>query len=465
MTTATEAADKKEDFSGEDIPEAGCGTILRRISSVCPVCLRKVPAVLERFEGRPGVWLRKSCPSHGEFSTLVWKDLMDLDEWTAREDPLSPEEEQHCNADCRSCTVHGQDTCCVILEVTNQCNLRCPFCFARGGESRKMPSREELYRAVRIIAEKGRGPLIQFAGGEPTLRDDLPDLVRFARDAGCSYTQINTNGIRLSEDEEYVRRLSEAGLDIVFLQFDGTDDSIYRALRGRDLLDVKLRAIRNCSRYRIGVTLVPTIVRGINEHALGKIVEKAAELFPAVRSVHFQPVTYLGRYPGKIPGDRYTLDELMADLCRQTGIPEKALLPSRCDHALCEFHSTFLVSRRRQLIPMTDRSRDIRSTRTAAARNRSYVAEHWRRAPGDPDEDPVFTENRPPAGELVTLEREDMGFDDFIRRMRTETMKISAMAFQDAMNLNLERLYRCSLHVYENGKLLPFCMKYLGETI
>ena len=55
----------------------------------------------------------------------------------------------------------------------------------------------------------------------------------------------------------------------------------------------------------------------------------------------------------------------------------------------------------------------------------------------------------------------DMDFDEFVRMMRTQTMKISAMAFQDAMNIDLERLYRCSLHVYENGRLLPFCSKYL----
>ena len=486
--------------------------IIRRTRSLCPVCLKTVPAALvrsRRTDGGPGyggVFLTKVCREHGGFRVKVWGDRMDLESWISREDPLEdpPDGGAACDGDCRGCMdraagnqdpahgqTHGQDSCCVILEVTKNCNLRCTYCFARGGETCETPSYEELCAAIDVVAEKGGGPLIQLTGGEPTLRDDLPDLVRYARGAGCRYTQINTNGIRLAEDEEYVRKLAEAGLDIVFLQFDGTDDGIYRKLRGRDLLETKLRAVSNCDKYRIGVTLVPTVVRGVNDRELGNIVRKASELFPAVRAVHFQPVTYLGRYPGKIDldtgdacgapgtdgtpgkdgrsgtsGGRYTLDELMADLCEQTGIPENSLLPSRCDHAMCEFHSTFLVNNKRQLIPLTDRLQDVRRGRTDAARNRQYVAEHWgrRKSSSSPDGEYAGLQAPDPELPLVNLERERLDFDEFVRRMKTHTLKISAMAFQDAMNIDLERLYRCSLHVYEDGRLLPFCAKYMTSA-
>ena len=466
--------------------------IIRRTSSLCPVCLKKIPAVLSRdtasdhsdkdnYTGnRYIVFMIKTCPQHGTFKVPVWKDNIDLEGWISREEPLTEREDEFCSGDCRVClgtgsvNLHGQETCCVILEVTKRCNLRCSYCFAHGGESESQPSYGELCAAIDDIAKKGGGPLIQFSGGEPTLRDDLPDLVRYAGKAGCQYTQINTNGIRLAQDEDYVRGLAEAGLDIVFLQYDGTDDEIYRKLRGRALAQIKLQAIENCGKYRIGVTLVPTIVRGINDHAMGQIIREAVRCFPAVKSVHFQPVTYLGRHPERHPKDgHYTLDELMADLCSQTGIPESALLPSRCDHAMCEFHSTFLVNSKRQLVPMTDRAHDVRRARTPASRNRQYVAEHWRRDRSDTqDEEKTEAENSTaaeaasvkaadPGIPLVVTEKEEMGFDDFVRRMRTQTLKISAMAFQDAMNVDLERLYRCSLHVYEDGELLPFCGKYM----
>ena len=450
------------------------GAVLRSTFSVCPVCLRKIPAEFERM-GSDGVFMKKTCPEHGSFRIRVWADRFDLEDWIKREDPLSNEEAAACGLNCTSCTAHGQDTCCAILEVTNRCNLRCTYCFADGGRSvgsEQDPSFEDLCGAIDAIAIQGGGPLIQLSGGEPTLRDDLPELVRYALRAGCQYTQINTNGIRLAEDEDYVKRLAEAGLDIVFLQFDGTDDSIYRKLRGTDLLETKLKAINNCCRYDIGVTLVPTVVRGVNDTDMGNVLRLAAEVFPAVKAVHFQPVTYQGRFPKSGIIDHYTLDELMADLCEQTGIPEKALLHSRCDHAMCEFHSTFMVCRNRQLLPMTDRDHDVRRQRTAAAGNRRYVAEHWRRGHNSCN----LTDLREPLVDfeagmlripykdsvpLVTSEKQDMDFDEFTRKMRTHTLKVSAMAFQDATNIDLERLYRCSLHIYQDGRLVPFCTKYL----
>ena len=448
-------------------------SIIRRTFSLCPVCFRKVLAVLETDESENGaqpqtVFLRKNCPEHGQFGVPVWKNRIDLAQWIDREEPLSEKESADCSGNCRTCaggSLHGQDVCCVVLEVTKRCNLHCEYCFARGGDNGWQPSFEELCGAVDDIVRLGKGPLIQFAGGEPTLREDLPELIKYARAAGTRFTQINTNGIRLAEDEDYVQRLAEAGLDIVFLQFDGLDDAIYRKLRGRDLLETKLRAIANCDKYRIGVTLVPTIVRGVNEKEIGTIIRAVAGMFPAVKSVHFQPVTYLGRYPEEPDfSDRYTLDDLMADLCAQTGIPETALLPSRCDHAMCEFHSTFFVNAKKQLIPVSDRSRDVRRERTPARKNREYVAEHWRRNPEEERtltkyESPLAADN--PQLSLVCRDNEEMDFDEFVRRMRSETLKISAMAFQDAMNIDLERLYRCGLNVYENGKILPFCSKYL----
>ena len=444
--------------------------IIRNTFSVCPVCLKKIPAYLTRRSGEKEIWMRKSCPEHGGFRVKIWSGRTAFEHWTQREEPLAPEQAEGCAGDCRNCAdgVHGQDTCCVILEVTKACNMHCSFCFAHGGETEEQPPYEELCRAIDEIARKGNGPLIQFAGGEPTLRDDLPELVRYAKEAGCQYTQVNTNGIRLAEDEAFVRKLAEAGLDIVFLQFDGTDEAVYRMLRGREMLEIKRKAIRSCGRYRVGVTLVPAIVRGVNDSELGNIVREAVDSFPAVKAVHFQPVTYLGRvpYPAEALPEHYTLDELMADLCAQTGIPESALLPSRCDHAMCEFHATFMLNGKRQLVPMTDRAADTRQERTDAARNRQYVAEHWRReqrltAENASERAEAPLPERDPGLPLVCTDREEMDFDIFVRKMRSQTLKISAMAFQDAMNLDLERLYRCSLHVYEDGRLLPFCAKYM----
>ncbi len=422
------------------------GTIIRETRSVCPVCLRRLPARLVREDdGR--ILLEKSCPAHGSFRVPVWQGKVDWDQWLLETPPLPAGSGLSCPADCGLCAEHEIGTCCALLEVTARCNLRCRFCFARGGERADEPGLDELKDAIREIVRQCGGPLLQLSGGEPTLRDDLDELVRFAKEAGCSYVQLNTNGIRLAREPDYARRLRDAGLDIVFLQFDGTDDEIYRTLRGAPLLDVKKEAIRVCGDLRVGVTLVPTVVKGVNDGNLGEIVSLACALSPAVRGIHFQPVSFFGRFP-KMPEDedRYTLDRLMADISAQAGIPLSSFMPSRCDHPLCGFHASFLIEPKGGLRPLSSITHSSHS-RGCARDNREYVARHWRRAPEEPAPASVFS------GE--------MDFDAFLYRLRHESLTLSAMAFQDAMNLNIERLHRCSLHVYDRGKIKPFCAKYL----
>ena len=174
----------------------------------------------------------------------------------------------------------------------------------------------------------------------------------------------------------------------------------------------------------------------------------ARQLAPGVRGIHFQPVSYFGRYPG-VPGqeDRYTLDQLMCDISDQAGIPLESFMPSRCDHPLCGFHASFLIDPAGGLRPLSSITHSSRS-RGSARDNRAYVARHWRRPPEEPA----------PAGEFS----EEIDFDTFLYRLRHSSLTLSAMAFQDAMNLNIERLHRCTLHVYHEGRIMPFCARYLS---
>ena len=422
--------------------------LLRETRSVCPVCLRNLPAQLFR-QPDGSVIMKKCCPTHGEFQATVWRGKMDFSAWSAGSAPLPPEAGLRCPQDCGLCAAHESASCCVLLEVTRRCNLRCRFCFADGGSDADDPPRAALEAAITDIAARCGGPLLQLSGGEPTLRDDLPELIRFAKAAGCGFVQVNTNGLRLAREPEYARRLAEAGLDIVFLQFDGTRNEIFETLRGAPLLETKLEAIRVCARERIGVTLVPTVVSGVNDDNMGELIRLAASLAPGVRGIHFQPVSFFGRYPRTPTAqDRYTLDRLMADISDQAGIPVESFMPSRCDHPLCGFHASFLIDPRdRSLKPLSSITHSSHS-RGCAKDNREYVARHWRRAQPEPE----------PAGAFS----DEMDFDTFLYMLRNGSLTLSAMAFQDAMNLNIERLHRCSLHVYDKGRIKPFCAKYLS---
>ena len=204
---------------------------------------------------------------------------------------------------------------------------------------------EQLSGYFRQLVENG-STFIQLSGGEPTVRNDLPDIVAAAKAAGCENIQLNSNGIRLGRDRAYTKALAEAGLSFVFMQFDGTEDAIYEKLRGRPLLAEKQAAIKACSDELLGVSLVPTIVPGVNDQNIGEILNFGFSNSPAVRGVHFQPVSYFGRHPHPQGNrDRITLPEVLHAIERQTDgrVKISDFVPSGCDHPRCGFHGDFVV--------------------------------------------------------------------------------------------------------------------------
>jgi uncharacterized radical SAM superfamily Fe-S cluster-containing enzyme len=430
----------------------------RKTFSICPLCHRRVPAVLRK--GEDGCWrLHKSCDWHGEFAAVVWRGEPERERWTGDLDILRREDMELCPDACGLCAGHQQGTCCVLLEVTRRCNLACRFCFAEGGDADGKasvdPPLESVCGWIADIVRRGN-TFLQLSGGEPSMRDDLPEIVRRARELGCQYVQLNSNGLRLAEDEAFADALAEAGLSFVFLQFDGLNDAIYTALRGKPLLEHKLRAIEHCGKRNIGVTLVPTLVPGVNEGAVGDILRFAVERSPQVRGVHFQPVSYFGRYPeggdsGPDDSRRLTLPEVYQAIFAQAGelVPANSIVPSRCDHPACGFHGGYIVTPE-GLKPLTpNRQPDCCSSGSAAERNRHFVGSRWQRP-----ETSCCGGDEP--CDLTTL-------DGFLNRARSHAFTISAMAFQDAWTLDLERLRRCSLHVYDQGRVVPFCSHYIHE--
>jgi uncharacterized radical SAM superfamily Fe-S cluster-containing enzyme len=347
----------------------------------------------------------------------------------------------------------------VLFEVTQRCNLRCPLCFADAGrDAWEDPSIEEIGAWYQLLWDTAGACNIQLSGGEPTMRQDLPEIIALGRSVGFSFVQLNTNGLRLAEDPAYAKALKEAGLATVFLQFDGTRDEIYQKIRGRSLLRDKLRAIENCTRQRLGVVLVPTLVPDINCDNIGEIIRFALEGLPTIRGIHFQPVSYFGRYP-VAPADsrRITLPEVMTAMEAQTGglIKTEHLVPSGCEHSLCSFHGAFYLTADGQLVSLSQQQEDScccreRGERDAVIKARNFVARRWTL--------PANAEDSHDAGS-----EELAGWDSFLDRVRQYGFSITCMAFQDAWNLDLERLQDCCVHVVREGKIIPFCAYNLTD--
>ena len=451
-----------------------------RTESLCPVCLERIPAYREtRGED---VYLVKRCREHGAFEALVWRGPPAFDSWKRPKIPTTPPVtytavDRGCPFDCGLCPDHRQRSCAVIIEVTKRCDLGCAFCYANsnsGGASD--PSMETVTDWFRSAKNTGGGFNIQLSGGEPTMRDDLPEIVSHGRSFGFDFIQLNTNGIRLAHDRDYVKALKDAGLSSVFLQFDGTDDAIYRKMRGRDLLEEKTGAVEACGDVGLGVVLVPTVVSGVNDGNVGEILRRAIEWAPIVRAVHFQPVSYFGRYPSvpdKTPdnGKRLTLPRLMRAIETQSGgmFRVSDFKPPGCENALCSFHGSFLIRTDGAVRPLqAPFDKPCCSTpekaEEGALKSISRVANQWvapEKVETAVKEERCCTNPSPSC-------RDDFGLlslDDFIERARTHAFSVSAMAFQDAWNVDLERVRDCCIHVMaENGYLIPFCIYNLTDA-
>jgi len=441
--------------------------------SLCPVCFRRIKA--RRICHGDEVFLVKECPDHGSFKTVLWRGKPSMSEWQRPKGPVHPDIsytqiERGCPFDCGLCNAHEQLPCSVLIEVTDRCNLHCPVCFADSGVREiEDPSLERLsWLLERAMAAAGPCNL-QLSGGEPTLRDDLPDIIGLARGIGFSFIQVNTNGLRLSKDKDYAVRLKEAGLSSVFLQFDGTDDTIYRALRGRGLLDNKLPAVRNCGEVGLGVILVPTLIKGVNTGNVGDIVRQALAMSPTVRGVHFQPVSYFGRFPVSYGDEgRFTLPELMSAIEDQTAglMNLNDFSPPGCEHSHCSFHATYMHTSDGgiRLIGAAGGDNCCPLDLSAGGVNKTVdtVSTRWRL----PSNTSPLSDCSSLSGERACCGRPqpfardegDMDLDLFLREIASRSFTISAMAFQDAENLDLERLRGCCISVVsQDGMLVPFC--------
>ena len=430
--------------------------IIGRTKSVCPVCLRVLDA--EKRVGRDGIYLDKNCPEHGQFSALIWEgNMASYLRWNTRNSAVDPPKdgrapEKGCPLDCGLCTEHLRKGCCVLLELTKRCNLRCPVCFASAGETAEDLPLSEIERQYDWLMAHG-GPFnVQLSGGEPTVRDDLPEIIRLGREKGFTFFQLNTNGLRLAAEPDYAKKLKAAGLNTVFLQFDGLDDEVYRTLRGRPLKEEKLRCVEACAAAGLGVVLVPVVAAGVNEEQLGPILRYALEKSPAVRGVHVQPLSYFGRCSLERPARPLTIPAVLRLIEAQTEGLFRAsdFTGGGAENPYCSFHAAYRL-RADGSLKLLPRRAVGGCCCTASDDSRVSVAEQW------DGEDPSFEED----GAMT----ETSALDEFLLRARRATFTLSGMAFQDAWSLDLDRLRRC--HICEvDGRygMVPFCAYNLTDS-
>jgi uncharacterized radical SAM superfamily Fe-S cluster-containing enzyme len=272
---------------------------IRATHSLCAQCQGLLEAELFRRDGH--VWMRKECPEHGPQESLYWRDARLFDEmdeivgdyvWCKTFECLQ-------GVACDRCV---PKTFNVMVDVTNRCNLDCPACLSNANTMySRDPSLDEIVNRLPRV-EPGffgqlKRPNVVFFGGEPTVRKDLPKLIKAVTDLGY-ITRIATNGVRLA-DEKYVLQLKEAGLADVVMQFDGFDEGISQTLRGERLQERKEQALELLAKHGYRVQLSTMMDKHTNGSQAGELVRFLGRHDNLRMSIY--PYTEQSRYD--LPGD------------------------------------------------------------------------------------------------------------------------------------------------------------------
>lgn len=326
-------------------------------NSLCNECLKVIPAKIIFKDNK--VYLLKYCQKHGEQLELFEHDIdyfknKRIYDKAGTITKTQTEIKKGCPYDCGLCPNHDQHSCINILEVTNRCNMCCNTCYANSGRGKDL-SFKKVKEMIDFGAEceNGRGEVLQISGGEPSIHPDIIEIIRYAREK-YQYVMLNTNGIRIAEDEEFVKELSEfkGGFEI-YLQFDSFKDEVYEKIRGKKLVDIKKKAIQNLEKYNIPITLVMTIERDINDKELGKIISYGLET-NCIRGVNIQPVAYFGRKNGNLDrSNRVTLTNVINLIEEQTKkmIVKEDFTPLPCNVERVSL--TYLYNTKNGFIPIT----------------------------------------------------------------------------------------------------------------
>lgn len=249
--------------------------ILNYTQVVCPSCFRVIPAKL--VERGDYVYLVKECifeervfESIFEKKNKIWKEVIYDDPGKRMRYEIKIG--QHLNEFDYSLIANSNKSQAIFALVTQRCNANCPICFDKKWLKRPDMKKEYLRKVLKPFKYKK----VYLSGGEPTVRDDLPDLLRVVKESG-NYAGIVTNGLKLS-DEGYLKELIDSGLEILYFSFDGFDEEIYRILRDdSSQYSKKLKALENLKKFNLNTALLVTVVKDVNDDQISKIVEFACE--------------------------------------------------------------------------------------------------------------------------------------------------------------------------------------------
>jgi hypothetical protein len=464
--------------------------VLEETTSVCPAHyqegkIHKIDAKIIEEDGK--VYILKKCDKHGEFKDIYFADSKLYKKWikykvTGKE---APDVKTKVFDEPALYDKHKSQSVLTNLLVTNRCDLRCSYCFMNAGASGQVyePTIKQL-RKLMVQARNERpmgSKAIQITGGEPTIREDILDIVKMAKELGFSHVQVNTNGMKLAESVEFCQKLKDAKTNTIYMSFDGVTKET------NPWIEKNKKAIENLRKVNLKCVLVPVLIGDKNIHETGKIVKFALDNMDIVRGVNFQPISFCGRvtkikdekrdkqrvdyvrmmeaiekeFDGKISRDDFYPVPFVFPISKLIELLKGETQVEFTAHPGCG-GATYLFVENGKVLPITrfidvegllkfvDEQSEIKGplkkirVGTAFLKNLNKF---------------VDKEKAPHGFDLVKLVKDAAlgGSYDSLRGFHYKSLFVGSMWFQDAFNLNVDRLQRCVIHYTTLEGIVPFC--------
>lgn len=277
--------------------------IYNKTKSFCPECKKVLDTNI--VEENDSMFMDKKCPEHGNFKIKVakrawyYKGLSDYYNNLFPKDSLQNKRQQT-----------------YTNSITAKCNSKCPICFADS----PLPKKEDLsldFIKDQLSKIKNKGLNVHFSGGgEPTLRDDLPEMIRLTTESGNN-AGILTNGIRIANDFEYLKKLKEGGVEVIYTWMDTIKNpAIYKKMRGQDFIESKKKFVENMKKLKIPIGIIPVIARGINESEIGDLIDYARKE-ETVHNLFFKSYNHMGGC-AFTPNAEFLIDEFVETVANQS---------------------------------------------------------------------------------------------------------------------------------------------------
>lgn len=470
---------------------------IRDTKSICPQCNKAIDAVLFEKDGK--VFIKKECPDHGEFEDIYFGSYEMLKKFDRFQyDGKKIENPNTCSDSCPTscglCPAHKGSTLLANIMLTNRCDLACWYCFAYAKKENYVyePTKEQIRSMMKLLRSARPVPstAVQLTGGEPTLREDLIEILKIAKDEGFEHVQLNTNGIRLSRDIELARKVSESAVKTIYLSFDGVSEQA----NPKNHWEIP-GILKNCRETEIGIVLVPTVIKGSNDHEIGDILRFGFRNLDVIRGINYQPVSLVGRMPKEEREKcRITIPDVIQKIEEQTGgeitkedfypvptvVPISHLVEALNSEPQYEFScmpacgaATYIFQegegKNAKLVPITrfvDVEGLMEATQKAADEIKDSKAKSIRKIL-------EVTKLASKIPQFVDREKEPIGLDlsgilieivkkrgeyNALSKFHQKALFVGMMHFQDKYNYDIERVRRCVIHyATPDSRIIPFC--------